>query len=242
MKTAITNRTKLTASTAILSLVACATMAPAAIVFSSANFTNVNQLSTTGTLIEASNFGSPTTAVVANGITFANNNGTYLNPVSGETSFTDASVYNSATFPIIGLSAADANALLDSTIYFSGENNWNTILSELTIGNNYQVELLLVDNRGGTGVFYIGNNNGAGGTTPSFLPGFISPAFGPSVAPLLVTGTFTATATTQSFNLAETPGNNGFLSAYQLRDVTVPEPSSALLGGLGLLALLHRRR
>jgi autotransporter-associated beta strand protein len=212
--------------TIIAATVALTLLVPAmAMVFTTAAFTNVNQLSTNGTLIEASNLGTPTTSVVANGITFANNNGTYLNPDSGETSFTGASVYDSASFPITGLSTADADAMLDSTIYFSGTNNWNTILSGLTIGKNYEVQLILVDDRGGTGVFYIGDNNGAGGISPSFLPGWITLAYGPSVAPQLVTGTFTATATTQSFNIAETPGNNGFIMAYQLRDVTSSQDS-----------------
>lgn len=51
-----------------------------------------------------------------------------------------------------------------------------------------------------------------------------------------VIGSFTADATTQVFNISE----NGGINAAQVR--IIPEPSAALIGGFGLLALLRRRR
>ena len=64
---------------------------------------------------------------------------------------------------------------------------------------------------------------------------------------LLVTGTFVADASTQRFTVhAREPGGvllaGGQLNALTLYQTAVPEPSAALLGGLGLLALLRRRR
>jgi hypothetical protein len=57
-----------------------------------------------------------------------------------------------------------------------------------------------------------------------------------------VTGTFTANATTQDFLFTDTSPTQSttLLNAFQLR--AIPEPSAALLGGLGMLALLRRRR
>lgn len=53
-------------------------------------------------------------------------------------------------------------------------------------------------------------------------------------------GSFTADATTQSFTT--TGSNGGGFSAMVIAQDTIPEPSAALLGSLGMLALLRRRR
>jgi hypothetical protein len=58
-----------------------------------------------------------------------------------------------------------------------------------------------------------------------------------------IKGTFTADSTSQSLQLSGAlSATDGYpqINALQLR--TIPEPSSALLGGLGLLALFRRRR
>jgi MYXO-CTERM domain-containing protein len=54
-----------------------------------------------------------------------------------------------------------------------------------------------------------------------------------------VTGTFTADATSQVLTMTST---TDFGVAKALTVGTMPEPSAALLGGLGLLGLLRRRR
>jgi hypothetical protein len=53
-----------------------------------------------------------------------------------------------------------------------------------------------------------------------------------------VIGTFVANATSQDININSNQSTQ--MNAVQLR--AIPEPSAALLGGLGLLALLRRRR
>ena len=53
-------------------------------------------------------------------------------------------------------------------------------------------------------------------------------------------GSFTADAPTQSFTT--TGSNGGGFSAMVIAQDTIPEPSAALLGSLGMLALLRRRR
>jgi hypothetical protein len=58
-----------------------------------------------------------------------------------------------------------------------------------------------------------------------------------------VTGTFTADATTQVLTVGYTSGEFATASALTIGEITViPEPSAALLGALGLLGLLRRRR
>lgn len=51
-----------------------------------------------------------------------------------------------------------------------------------------------------------------------------------------VIGSFIADSASQIFNIS----NGGGINAVQIR--TIPEPSAALVGGLGLLAMLRRRR
>jgi MYXO-CTERM domain-containing protein len=141
---------------------------------------------------------------------------------------------------------------------------WATVnLSNLTIGNTYQIQIWAVDTN--TTVGDAGNKglllgNGAAGNPVlgtdtmllyEFADGAAAGVYGAGGQYGL--GTFVANATTQSFNvrtynnlLTPTPSaasQDHFSNGWQLRDLgVVPEPSAALLGGLGLLALLRRRR
>jgi len=113
-------------------------------------------------------------------------------------------------------------------------------IGNLTIGQSYLVSLFSVDQRAGSagrsqaywdtfsaGVF-------SGGTSGSFSQN----------DPIMTMFTFTADATFQDIFIEETDnlGNaDTNLSAFTL--YAIPEPSSAaLVGGMGLLALLRRRR
>lgn len=131
-----------------------------------------------------------------------------------------------------------ANA--DQSISFTG----------LTSGNTYQIQIWVTDNGGtaGTQAIALGNGSGASptyGVDPSLLFEVTEGGYGQYAI-----GTFIADATTQSFkvrkwgNLTTTPvaQSNTYVNAWQLRDLgVVPEPSAALLGGLGALLLLRRR-
>ena len=58
-------------------------------------------------------------------------------------------------------------------------------------------------------------------------------------------GALSDTVTSLRFDMFENVGNNGrqfTISSVVLGNAVVPEPSSALLGGIGFLALLRRRR
>ena len=85
--------------------------------------------------------------------------------------------------------------------------------------------------------------SGAFGTITVDVDGTQVGSFNQTVGTSYVTQSYTFTATgptaTVAFNYGATLNGNG----YMLDNVTViPEPSTALLGGLGLLALLRRRR
>jgi MYXO-CTERM domain-containing protein len=54
-----------------------------------------------------------------------------------------------------------------------------------------------------------------------------------------IIATFTADSTSQSFSIT---GTEPTYSALVIGVQTVPEPSAALIGGLGMLGLLRRRR
>jgi PEP-CTERM motif len=143
----------------------------------------------------------------------------------------------------------------------STDANWNTIvnsadfcgcgtklfpnfLSGLTIGNTYQIQLFANDSRGCCSARSQYYDDGLGNNSPIVVQGSF----------LSTMGVFTADASSQAINFNLVPGNPGdpnalVLSAYVLRDITsqsgVPEPSTALMVGLGLVAalwLIHRTR
>ena len=93
-----------------------------------------------------------------------------------------------------------------------------------------------------------GNNNksfnfitagGSGGGTTSITNTQNTLVFAQSGPFSLVNFTTTGTGTA-TIGMENTAGSVSFVNAFQL--TAIPEPSAALLGGLGLLALLRRRR
>lgn len=156
----------------------------------------------------------------------------------------------------------DIDAVLSGHAATAGTYTLN--LTGLTIGKLYQIQLIGIHDSRGSGinqrqyeVSFGGSDFTTGGTpvvltrhgygnvsgeppTPPTYQGFVS--YG------TVVGTFTADAITQEIQLRSNTqdGNSGDdpdpgLGGYILHSA-IPEPSVALLGGLGLLALLRRRR
>ncbi|MBX2852295.1 MAG: PEP-CTERM sorting domain-containing protein [Phycisphaeraceae bacterium] len=244
-----------------LMIVGAGSASAAVISFSAADFTNVNQVSTNGALVEAVNLGQgsagdvnnfvPTSAVVLNGVTFASDpgNGTGQFVVDGgvatlNTFRSGASndAFNANAFPgsspIAGLSDADGNALFDSLEFGGGAGNSTARLTDLIIGTEYEVQILL--------------SNESTNSDNTYSVGYAETFDGAAVfsvtdistlTPTIVTGTFTADATTQDIHIARL-GTGGAANieagAFQLR--VVPEPGSLALLGLGGLAMLRRRR
>lgn len=106
-------------------------------------------------------------------------------------------------------------------------------LSNLAIGQAYLVQFLVGDNRG------LGANRSqtitAGGSTSGLL------TFGDAATNFAtaVIGTFSADSNSIDFTFASSTGNTQFNAVFV---TAVPEPSTALLGLFGMLALFRRRR
>ena len=87
----------------------------------------------------------------------------------------------------------------------------------------------------------LGNDVGSwyvGSVAPENLQ-FVHNSASNSTTPFSLTGTSDANGELQIF-VERTGGNNNRANGFEV--VLIPEPSTALLGGLGLLALLRRRR
>lgn len=231
----------------LLSLLALSVTSRAAVVsYTSQLFTNATDVSTNGTLVKAVNLGKgggtgtnngpATTVVVINGVTFSSDSGT------GTSDFADSAgdyYYDNytGTGVITGVPDVDANAMLDSIEFGPGIGNSLATLTNLTIGQAYELQIIdLRATPAAGGSMSYGYAATVGGTEVYDLTGLVRSA------PRITTGTFIADAVSQEIHVATTyaNGNNLEVAAFQLR--AVPEPSSAALLGLGGLALLLRRR
>lgn len=130
------------------------------------------------------------------------------------------------------------NGAYSSTLQQSGVDYMIT-LSGLTVGKDYKVQFVLADNRDNTGYATILSKGGnVTGDSAETLYSYTDGKFA------VITASFNADATTAQFQPGQKWGGGGsdatFVSGVQV--LAIPEPSTALLGGLGLLALLRRRR
>jgi hypothetical protein len=189
------------------------------------NVNDATQVSTTGTSILAvqpSNQGDNT----VNGVAFLNNN-----------------TQNGVSLSTVGLAGANGftggslntyERLLDGGWYGNGTATIN--LSGLTEGQEYQLQFWVADFRAPNDP--VRSETLTAGNTSGTLT-FLNAAAGNAT---YIIGTFTAgTGGTQTITMTGTDsGQNVQVNAFQLR--AIPEPSAALLGGLGMLALLRRRR
>ena len=185
-------------------------------------------------------------APVVNGVTYQNYSGpTNYTQFTGQptaittTYSTMAATFSQAMADIYSVETGNAglNTLLATSLYNSGTDTITIQMNSLTIGANYRVQLVgLADTRGSFSEFWTSPD---GGTTKLYR--YVDLGDADSVKNVLYSiGSFTANATTQSFT---TTGNSGGgFSAMVIAQDTIPEPSAALLGSLGMLALLRRRR
>ncbi|MDB4618166.1 PEP-CTERM sorting domain-containing protein [Akkermansiaceae bacterium] len=219
-------------------------------------------VSTTGTTAVAIN-GSDDVAngnVTVNGVAFTQTIQNNLITGPGATVIVNGGNLAGTAF---GDGEFNSNAAIFHMIRGAIYNTTSVEFGGLTVGNDYQIQLFVNDARGNRSVnFIVGVGDGTGsGTAAASLLLNNSPADGS--APTLpqtdagdsIIGTFTADATTQSFdvygtnsgdvaNLA-TGDSRAHVNALQLRDLgsaAIPEPSSALLALVGLAFGLRRRR
>ncbi|MEN8848920.1 MAG: PEP-CTERM sorting domain-containing protein [Akkermansiaceae bacterium] len=123
-------------------------------------------------------------------------------------------------------------------------------MSNLNIGDNYLVQIWTYDGRNGRS----GHNFVLDGDASNPIRLNDDPYVGDGSENAAdgigqyVIGTFTADAATQSFDIEGFAGNGGGsqgraqINAIQLRNLSVPEPSSMLLTGLAALGFMGRRR
>ena len=126
---------------------------------------------------------------------------------------------------------AGLDDLLNSHSYTGGTPSLASFdINSLTVGDSYAIQIIAVgDTRGCCGT-RTQNYDGGGGISADLTRS----------DPASVVGFFVADGLTQTINV--NGSQDGGLSGYQVRNVTIPEPSSALLSLVGLLGLTARRR
>jgi len=209
-------------------------------------------VNTTGTSVLAVNNGLPATNVAAtvNGVEFVSGEaGTAITGVGGVT-VTYTGSDNTGAF---GDGSFSNNGEIFNLLRSATFNVNNVTFDNLTIGSEY--------------LFQAFTHDGRGSRNDTFVTGFDGSAAAPSVTSDLsnfnvaaetgtrtgdfIIGTFVATSESQVISVFGS--NNGGVSfgaansqaqinGFQLRDITVPEPSSTALLGLGGLAFILRRR
>jgi len=180
-----------------------------------------SEISTTGTLHQAVNLVSD--GSLAGGTTTVNG-----------VDFADTNLFSNG-YAALNPSVDTGDAGLNSLYSSFGYNGGNVSITGLTIGFEYQVQVFYGDNRAGTAA-----RDMVVGTAQPTVQATATENLADGV---WVIGTFTADATSQTFWAGQTDSSTvSEISAFQVRQTAVPEPSSAALLGLGGLALIMRRR
>ncbi|MFM2198283.1 MAG: hypothetical protein RLZZ505_1715 [Verrucomicrobiota bacterium] len=126
--------------------------------------------------------------------------------------------------------------------YVSGGVEFRIDLNGFTVGQEYLVQFVLADSRAGIGVegrqigIYGYSSNISGQDSGNYQYAFGDDRY------LVVTAQFTPSPGDTDFAFRPGINTGAGLQVNAIQVLTVPEPSAALLGGLGLLALLRRRR
>lgn len=200
---------------------------------------NVIQPNVTSAFNLAGGTGTNAVTTTTQTVTFVNSdnssitvsNGLTLTMVTGFNTGITANVWDGTPID------ADFNAVMDSFAH-SGTGNPATgtfTLSGLTDGTTYSVQIFTSDFRNNIGnVRGIQFNDGLGNSTATGVLQSDKQYF---------IGTFTAVGTSQTIGAVSTnQGTNGSVILNALTVSIIPEPSSALLGAIGALVLLRRRR
>lgn len=210
-----------------------------------ANITADTDVDNTGTLVNSANFGKVPSSATVNGVTFspfAVIDGT--TQTIGNTTITGTGT-GFLSFDGLGDAtgiSADYNLLLSTTVYAPGipGETLTLELSGLIIGQNYLIQFWSNDTRPDPSLIGRGNQYTAGISVSGILDVNTTDTAGGRGT--YVVGNFIADATSQVF-VDRNPGGDlasPTINAFQLR--AIPEPSAVMLGGLGLLGLLSRRR
>lgn len=226
-----------------------ASLHAATITFSDSYMGAATDVSADGTLVAALNLGEAADKTV-NTVLFSGSSSADVSLTNFDSAYADGSIFDDS--PSFG---TDGNALMDSFVYDTGSDDPGIVtFNNLSVNTQYLLQLFLVDDRTGLGqpvdTRTIDIVNGIASSPLSPGTGEIDDADFTSVSaqgPLLVEGTFTADASSQSLTLEiyQSGGDTGYwgsqLNALQLREV-IPEPASFALLLLGGVAVLTRRR
>lgn len=218
----------------------------AIVTFGAANFDNISQISTTGTLVEAVNING--SAVSLNTVNFAASS---LPAFSDPGNFFDNTGMNGTAF------AGTGGGTVSATLFADGErtsgastpaNRGIVTFSGLTIGNDYLIQLMSIDDRLGVNGRVIAVADSVPTLRSDYDLDNIDYTTGQGA---LVTGTFKANATSQTIYMASfadgvsTAEGGVLVQAFQLRETfVIPEPGTtglALLAGVAVVGLKRRR-
>jgi hypothetical protein len=188
------------------------------------NISGDTDVSTTGSLVQASNVSGPNTTV--NGVTFAEfptggggGSVTFgLFTLNG--SFGDFGGYLNSDAPF----TANYAALLSTGDFGSNNSVMTLTINSLTVGDTYQFQVWMNDSRGifgqqgstvtsGASVHMLGNTTGVNGGTGQY-----------------VVGTFVADATTQTIQFQGDPNVGTFENAFMLRDLAANNSTDLSIG------------
>lgn len=189
------------------------------------NVSSAADVLTTGTLVQAVNYGT-TTSYAINGVTFTGS----TTGVFGGSAFNNAFTGYGQPSTVTGNYAA----ALSSGNYQNGSGVFSGTLSGLVIGQQYVFQVWLNDQRDTTADTMTYDS---GSSTPQVT---LTTTLTGSQAQYTV-GTFTADAVTQAFRMTPTGGGGATMNLFQLR--AVPEPATyGLLGAGALTSVVGVRR
>jgi hypothetical protein len=209
------------------------------------NISGDGDVSTAGVLFGAVHIGAPgTVATTVNGVTFdpfpiSSSNGNPISDPSGRFTLSGQTVNGYSGY---GVDAAPFNTL--SPAYqalltggdFGSLNSLQVLtMSRLSPGTIYQFEFWCNDSRAAVRSMV---NATAGNTV--LVDTDVGFTFG-GIGQFAI-GTFTADATTQVVNFQGVPSGGTIENAFQLRILTVPEPSSGVLVLAAAAVFVRRRR
>lgn len=193
-------------------------------------------ISTTGTGLLGYNGAADNSSQTVNGVTFSNSGvgkNDYTYTQSGVTmtltgfngNFSPWANYNPGSGEGVPSLTGDYLTLLEDGAYSQGSASGSINLSGLSIGNEYEVQLWVIDGRNATNAARTQVLTGSTDTTMSYKQ--------------YVIGTFKADSTVQS--IAIDGSSFGLqVNAFQLR--LVPEPGSLALFAIGSVLIVRRRR